>query len=235
MAPTVACMRRRDVALKGRLAAISGAWIALTMLISATTACRSGPAATALHNGSATADANPGAHIDLLCIGDRINSPSEPFHYSFKYSDDANSVANEADITPQKMDITSTDRSGTHSYHGVRTDEASWNAAVLDLSSLKFTGMSARIDSLNGTSSIASLGPESINGYTTTKYSIDTTRASSADQRQFQTLFGAGSFEKGSVWIPADGCAVKLDLDESVVMGNGKVTKARYEVALTRK
>jgi hypothetical protein len=170
-----------------------------------------------------------------LCVGDRINSPSGPFHYSYKYSDEANSTDNEAEITPQKMDITSTDKSGTHSYHGVHSDEASWNAAVLDLSSLRFTGMTARIDSLNGTSAIVSVGAEPINGYDTKKYSIDTTKANSADQQQFQTLFGAGSFEKGTVWVPADGCAVKLILDEAIVQTNGGINKGRYELALTKK
>lgn len=183
----------------------------------------------------ATASGDSAAHIDLLCLGERINSPTEPFHYSYKYSDEANSIDNEADITPQKMDITSTDRSGTHSYHGVRSDEASWNAAVLDLSSLRFTGMSSRIDSLNGSSSVASQGNESINGYDTTRYSIDTTAASAADQRQFQTLFGNGSFEKGTVWIPPDGCAVKLILDEAIVQANGRINKGHYEVAMIKK
>jgi hypothetical protein len=185
--------------------------------------------------GSATGDGNSAGHIDLLCLGEKINSPTEPFHYSYKYSDDAISQDNEAEITPQRMDITSTDRTGTHSYHGVRSDEVSWNAAVLDLSSLRFTGMSARIDSLNGTSSITSQGAESINGYSTTKYAIDTAGASAADQKTFQTLFGTGSFEKGTVWIPSDGCAVKLTLDEAIVRTNGSINKGHYEIAMIKK
>jgi len=209
--------------------------VVLALFICATTACKTRSSAIAVHDGSAAADAGTGAHIDLLCLGDRINSPTGPFHYSYKYSDDSNSIVHEAEISPQKIDITSTDRTGTHSYHGVRTDEVSWNAAVLDLSSLRFTSMTARIDSLNGTSSITSQGSESINGYNTTKYSIDTAKATSGDQKQFETLFGRGSFEKGTVWVPADGCAVKLNLDEAILQANGTLTKGHYDIAMIKK
>ena len=98
----------------------------------------------------ATASA-AGTHVDVMCIGDRINNPLEAFHYSFKYTDASATVGEEADITPQAMDITIKDKSGSHSYHGVRSDETSWGQAVLDLSSLKLTVMSSRLDQLNGT------------------------------------------------------------------------------------
>jgi hypothetical protein len=213
-----------------------GACFVIGILSGTIAGCKSQSSIASTRDGkSAAGEGDSATHIDLLCVGDRINSPSGRFHYSYKYSDEANSIDNEAEITPQKMDITSTDKSGTHSYHGVHSDEASWNAAVLDLSSLRFTGMTARIDSLNGTSAIVSQGAEPINGYDTKKYSIDTTKANSADQQQFQTLFGAGSFEKGTVWVPADGCAVKLILDEAIVQTNGSINKGRYELALTKK
>ncbi|HEY2472534.1 MAG TPA: hypothetical protein VGI45_32415 [Terracidiphilus sp.] len=221
---------------RNRWPANLGIGFAFGLLLGTFAGCKTHASTSAQSGSGAAAEAaDSGAHIDLLCLGDRINSPSGPFHYSYKYLDESNSIDNEADITPQKMDITSTDRSGTHSYHGVRSDEASWNAAVLDLSSLRFTGMTARIDSLNGSSSITSQGAESMNGYSTTKYSIDTAGASAADQKQFQTLFGAGSFEKGTVWVPADGCAVKLILDEAIVQTNGNANKGHYEVAMIKK
>lgn len=204
-------------------------------LISAV-ACNSQPGLKAA-DGSATNDSSKsgGGQIDILCIGDRINNPPEPFHYSYKYADASGSSDKEADITPQAMDITIKDVSGSHNYHGVRANEESWNGAVLDLSSLRFTGLSARLDSLNGTSAILRQSAESVNGYSTTKYAIDTTRANSSDQQQFETLFGKGSFEKGTIWVPADGCAVKLALDEAIVQTDGSVDKGHYELNMIRK
>src|SRR5262249_47676853 len=152
--------------------------------------------------------------VDVMCLGDRIEKPAEAFHYSFKYTDPSMAVEKHADITPQSMDITIQDKSGLHKYHGQRSDETSWNSAVLGLSGLGITTMATRLHSLNGTSAIASHGIESVNGYTAVKYSIDTTRANSSDRRRFDTFFGGGSFDKGTAWVGEDGCAVKLVLAE---------------------
>jgi hypothetical protein len=57
-------------------------------------------------SGMASASDDSAAHIDILCVGERINNPPEPFHYSYKYSGSSGSIDNEADITQQAMDIT---------------------------------------------------------------------------------------------------------------------------------
>jgi hypothetical protein len=170
-----------------------------------------------------------------MCIGDRINNPAEAFHYSYKYSDSTGTLRNdEADITPQTMDITVQDKSGSHKYHGIRSDEGSWSTAVLDLGHLGFTAMTGRLVPLQGTSAIAPQGSESINGYSTTKYAIDTGNASSSDKNKIQTLLGNGSFEKGTAWVAADGCAAKLVLDEGV-WRDGSINKDHFELARVRK
>ncbi len=182
------------------------------------------------------ADSAGGGHINVMCLGDRINNPTESFHYSYKYTDVSGSVDKEADITPQAMDITVTDGSGSRTFHGLRSNEASWDGAVLDLSGLNITAMTAKLDSLNGTSSIVSQGAQAMNGYSTTKYSIDTTSANSSDRKAFVTLFGPGSYEKGTVWMGQDGCAVKLVLDEGIAqMNGGGVEKRHYEMARLKK
>jgi hypothetical protein len=175
------------------------------------------------------------ARVDVMCLGDRIEKPAEAFHYSFKYTDGSMAVEKHADITPQSMDITIQDKSGLHKYHGVRSDETSWNSAVLGLSGLAITVMAARLDSLNGTSSIVSHGTESINGYSSAKYSIDTTSANASDKQRFETFFGSGSFDKGTAWMGEDGCAVKLILDERVSQANGNVETRHYEMARIKK
>lgn len=183
-------------------------------------------------SGAAADSARTG--VEVMCMGDLIDKPAEAFHYSFKYTDPSMAVEKRADITPQSIDVTIADKSGSHKYHAVRSDEGSWSGAVLGLSGLGITTMSTRLHSLNGTSAIAGHGTESVNGYTTVKYSIDTTSANSSDKNRFEMFFGKGSFDTGTAWIGEDGCAVKLVLDEGVLQ-NDKVETHHYEMARVRK
>ena len=206
---------------------------AVFFVLIAFSACTSKSDSKTREQRAATSE-SAGSHVDLMCISERINNPPEPFHYSYKYNDASTSVSKEADITPQTMEITIKDQSGSHSFHGVRSDEVSWNSAVLDLSGLGLSAMMSRFDALNGTSAIVRQASESMNGYDSTRYAIDTNSASAADQRTFAALFGTGAFEKGTVWVPVDGCAVKLVLDERMSFG-GKLKDAHYELARIHK
>jgi hypothetical protein len=131
-------------------------------------------------------------------------------------------------------DITIQDKSGSHKYHGLHSDEASWSRAVLDLSGLNLTVMSSRLDSLNGTSAIVQQGPEAMNGYSATRYAIDTNGAKASDKNKFETFFGKGSFEKGAVWMGNDGCAVKLVFEEGIWQANGGMNQAHYEMSMIK-
>lgn len=199
-------------------------------------ACHSSPASSGSREvGVRTASDSAGTHIDVMCMGDRITNPPGALHYSYKYEDASGLVDKEADITPQTMDITIQDKSGLHKYHGVRSDEGSWSSAVLNLSGLNITTMSARLDSLNRTSAIVQQGAEVINGASATRYAIDTKGANASDKNKFETFFGKSSFEKGTVWMGEDGCAVKLVLDEGVWQTNGEVNQVHYEMAIIKK
>lgn len=175
-----------------------------------------------------------GGRIEINCVGNHVESPPEAYHYSFK-STAGGSADKEAEITPQSMDITIQDRFGSHKYHGVRSDEASWNSAVLNLSGSGFTAISARIDSIKDKSAVVRAGAEPMNGYQTTKYSIDTTNANSSDLRAYEAFFGSGSYEKGTIWVTADGCPVKLILDEATKQANGSLDKLHYELDMIKK
>ena len=203
--------------------------VLLGLVLIVTSACNS----TSANSAQKTAGGSGGS-IDVLCIGDRIDNPPESFHYSYKYSDISGSTQKDADITPQVMDITIKDKSGSHSFHGVHSNEASWASAVVDLSNLNMTAMSSRLVILNNTSAIVRQGSEPINGYDTTKYSIDTGNASSSDRQRFETLFGKGSSEKGTAWVPADGCIAKIVLDEAVQI-NGSLKNAHFDIERIKK
>jgi hypothetical protein len=207
---------------------------AMFLVLIVFSACTSKSESRTREQRAAGTSESAGSLGDLMCISERINNPPEPFHYSYKYNDASTSVSKEADITPQTMEITIKDQSGSHSFHGVRSDEVSWNSAVLDLSGLGLSAMMSRFDALNGTSAIVRQATESMNGYDTTRYAIDTSIAGASEQRKFAALFGTGAFEKGTVWVPADGCAVKLVLDERMSFG-GKLKDAHYELARIRK
>jgi hypothetical protein len=212
-------------------------WSPLLMGLALVTlwACTSGSASKdAGGREVAVGSSNTGAHIDVMCVGDRINNPSEAFHYSYQHTDANGWVEDEAEITPRAMDITIKDKSGSHTFHGVRSDEASWSSAVVDLSHLNITGMSSRLNALNDTSAFVQQGRESINGYDTAKYSIDTGSANSSDRQKFETLFGKGASEKGTAWMASDGCVAKFTLDETIVQGD-ELNKAHYEMARIKK
>jgi hypothetical protein len=193
--------------------------------------CNSSANSTSSDEKSTTA---AGARIDMNCVGNHVTSPPGAFHYSFK-SSVGGSVDKEAEITPQSMDITIQNQFGSHKYHGVRSDEDSWNSAVLNLSGNGFTAMSARIDSIKSKSSVVRAGAEPMNGYQTTKYSIDTTATNSSDLRAYEAFFGSGSYEKGTIWVTADGCPVKLILDEATKQTNGSVDKNHFEINMIKR
>ena len=105
---------------------------------------------------------------------------------------------------------------------------------VIFLYSLSFTALTGRLAGLDGTSAIAGQGAEQVNGYSATKYAIDTARANASDQQTLKSLFGKDSFDKGTVWMGPDACAVKVILDEGWPIDN-RLEKRHYEIARIKK
>ncbi len=181
------------------------------------------------------ASASPNAQIDMNCVGEHIENPPEAFHYSYRFTDAEGTTEKDADISPETMDVTIKDKTGSHSYHGVRSDSASWNGTTLDLTGSGLTNMVARVQFIKDNSATVRASSEAINGYQTTKYTIDTKSANSSDRQTFETMFGASSYDKGAIWVTAQGCPVKLDLDEALQKSNGVVDKVHYELAMVHK
>jgi len=179
--------------------------------------------------------ASAGQRVDMNCLGDHIEHPPESYHYSFKSSDGQNTVDKEADITPQTMDITIQDKSGSHQYRGDRSKAGSWDSAMMDLTGSGLTVMTARVAFIQNTSAVKRIGDEPVNGYKTTQYSIDTATGTASDAQTFRTMFGAASYDKGNVWVDAQGCPVKLILDEATQQNNGNVNKRHFEIAVSKK
>lgn len=193
-----------------------------------------GCGSSARSDSAESAGGGSDAHLDVGCMLEHAEKPADSFHFSYKYADASSSVDKEAEVSPQAMVITITDPSGSHTYHGVRSDEQSWGNALLDLSSLSFTGLTGRLAGIEGTSAVSAQGSAQVNGYNATKYAIDTSAANAHDRQIFATLFGAGSFDKGAIWMGSDGCAVNVVMDEGLLI-DGKIVKRHFEISRTAK
>src|SRR5690348_3443427 len=194
-----------------------------------------GCSSNAKSSGSDSAsDSGSGIHLDVGCMLDHVDKAPESFHYSYKYASDTTWANYEADVTPTSIEGTTKSPMGSSSVHAVRSDSQSWDTGVLALSSLSFTALTGRLAGLDGTSAIKNQGAEQANGYNATKYAIDTAGASASDQQTLETLFGKGSFDKGTVWMGSDGCAVKVVLDEGWPIDN-RLEKRHYEISRIKK
>jgi hypothetical protein len=174
-----------------------------------------------------------GYDLDLNCVFDSIQKPTEAFHYSYHKTDPDNPVEEDADVTPQTIDGSFKNNSGTHPIHGVRSDQQSWQMAYSGL--MGVSGMSSTIALVRNGSAVQKEGSEQVNGYQTVKYSVDTSRGDSVEQSLYKSTLGDGGFEKGTWWVNAQGCPVKLSLDTEMRLNNGNIQKIHYEIAMVKK
>jgi hypothetical protein len=186
-------------------------------------------------NGGAAAPDSAGTQIDTNCIGDRIQNPPEAFHYTFKKVDGPNVHDEEADITPQTIDGTVKNNNGApFTFHILRSDKTNWDGALLNLSGA--VGMlTASASIISNSSAMVREGTGKVNGYDATTYSIDTARGNADEKGGYELLLGQGGSAKGTTSVTAQGCPVKLLLDEEVHQLNGSVDKVHLEMAMIRK
>lgn len=185
---------------------------------------------------SAPAQADPG--INLNCIFDRLQNPPESFHYIYKKIDsDGFNVDQEAEITPQTIEGFRGQPDGLqYPVHATRSNPQSWQTALANLTGI--SGMSSTVSTFNHNSAMQreSDGGQ-MNGYQTIHYSIDTARWD-ATTRQMLGGFalGPGGFDKGDAWVMADGCPVKLVLDDEMHKKDGSLLdRVHYEEAMAKK
>jgi len=165
--------------------------------------------------------------IDLNCVINHIQNPPESFHYSFKDVSD-NPWQEEAEVTPQSIDGTFTNNSvpNTQSFHGTPQEVSPNLRAIGRMASLFAIVRSNEVNE----------GTEALNGYSTNKLSIDTTRADAAEQGLYKSTLGPGGWAKGTVWVTSQGCPVQMQLDEELHSKDGSVSgKAHYVEAMVKK
>lgn len=190
-------------------------------------------------NANSTAQGNSprgqsgsGPGINLNCVVDHIQNPTDSFHYSYK-KDSSSPVHQEADITPQTIDGFRVDVDGQqHPLHGVRSDAKGWQGAWVGLTGI--SGMSSTVAIINHNAAMQrEADGGNVNGYNTIHYSIDTARLDAAESRM---LLSPGDSEKGDAWVTSEGCPVKLGLDSELHRKDGTlIEKIHYEVTMVKK
>src|SRR5262245_27189131 len=196
--------------------------ITALLALGVTTACNSTSSKTvnarsgaAQKGGVATNAAGP--DIDLNCVARHIQSPPESFHYSFSDQSE-NSWQEDAEVTPQNIDgsFMNSFLPAKQEFHGP-PQQVSSNLMTIGR-------MASIFSTVHMTSAVVKQGTEKKNGYDTVKFSIDTAQGSSVEQGLFKTVLGPGGFERGSVWITAEGCPVQIILDEELHAKDGSPT-----------
>jgi hypothetical protein len=217
-----------------RISAVTG------FVLFTATACNFGPSEKsrdAEKPAAAAKNAN-GPEIDLNCVPDHLQNPPEAFHYSYHWTGDRH-LEQEVDVTGQTIDGTATSNNGgngdfTDKIHAVRSDADGWRVAVGSLN-FGIAGLASGFALVNHSSATVREGSEQVNGYDTTKFTIDTARGDAAAQVLYKNTLGPGGFEKGTVWVTSQGCPVKISFDDEIHANDGGVTKDHYEEAMIKK
>jgi hypothetical protein len=170
-----------------------------------------------------------GPSVDLNCVINHLQNPPESFHYMFKDESSNNPWSEEADVTPQMIDGSfkssyMPNPSPLHATPQEMPHQYQW--AIGRMASLFALVRGTAVDQ----------GAETVNGYSTTKVSIDTARGDAEEQGLFKSVLGPGGFDRGIVWVTSEGCPVKLLIDEELHAKDGSVSgKAHYEEAMIKK
>ena len=215
--------------------------LATGLALLAVSACKFSPRTSRADDAkpaAAPAQNSAGPGIDLNCVPDRLQNPPEAFHYSYKWNGER-FLDQEVDVTPQTIDGSiRSNNSGedmTNPIDAVRSDADGWRIAVGSLN-FGIGGLAPAFALVRNGSATVREGTESVNGYDTIKYSIDTARGDASEQALYHNsnTLGPSGFEKGTVWVTSQGCPVKISLDDEI-HSNGSVTKDHYEEAMVKK
>lgn len=171
--------------------------------------------------------------LDLNCVIESIQKPTEAFHYTYKKDTEDNNLVQDADVTPDTISGSSKDKYATREIRGVKSDSASWQSAWTGL--MGISGMSSTIALVNHSSAMVREGTGKMNGYDAAQYSIDTSRGNSAEAGLYKIALGDGGFEKGTAWVNAKGCPINLSLNSEMHLKNGTMSKQHYEIQMSRK
>jgi len=230
--------RRNQRVVRFVYAVIATGAVAIALMSLACTSKPSKSSAEKRANRSSSGQASDDPGINLNCVYDRLQNPPESFHYIYKKnSSDGSTVDQEADVTAQTIDGFRGQPDGSQQpIHALRSDPQSWQSALAGLTGI--SGMSGTVSTFNHNSAMQreSDGGQ-VNGYQTIHYSIDTARWDATTRQMLGSFtLGPGGFDKGDAWVMADGCPVKLVLDDEMHNKDGSLLdKVHYEESMAKK
>ena len=212
-------------------------WVITVCVLFSVLGCKLGPSRDRKEEKTASSPAaaknSNDFDLDLNCVIESIQKPTEAFHYTYKKDTEDNNLIQDAEITPDTISGSSKDKYATREIKGVKSDSASWQSAWTGL--MGISGMSSTIALVNHSSAMVREGTGKMNGYDAAQYSIDTSRGNAAEAGLYKVTLGEGGFEKGTAWVNAKGCPVQLSLDSESHLKNGSVSKQHYEIQMTKK
>lgn len=171
---------------------------------------------------------NPG--LADPCLQTMAKNPTQPFHFSSLKTSDVGTYATEAEITPQMMDVTSRNSTGTTTNHYPRSE--GWDSAIAPM---VLAGPGRELNMAKF--AVKPLGPENVNGFDTIKYAVDTTHEDPVDKAGYLAGMNVKDYNiMGTTWLAKDsGCILKYNVDFEMDAKDGSVSKTHYEGAISRR
>lgn len=198
----------------------------------ASTGCNSVPSAKLLEPPSQPQSARQaGQNFDPgsadFCQETMAKDPAQLFHFSSARTQPGanDSLSIEADVSPQKIDLTSRTGAGATTNHYSRTDKRGWDTALTTMA-MSSPWMDRNMARFNMTK----IGPENVAGFDAIKYAVDT-RHDPGNKETYLRATGLKDYDVvGSLWLTKDtGCILKYAIDDVTYNKNGTVTKTHYE------
>jgi hypothetical protein len=208
-----------------------GAAFAVTLLVVAVPGCnparssRSEQAGTRSENPPRQTDVDPGAAD--FCQETMAKDPAEPFHFSSVRTQlgTGDSLSVNADVSPERIDLSSRTSTGTTTNHYKRSDKSGWATAIttMAMSSPWMDRNMAKFD-------MKMVGQEKINGFDTIEYAVDTTN-DAGDKQTYLQATGLKDYNiVGSLWLTkGSGCILKYVIDDTDYSNSGAVIQTHYE------
>ncbi|HEV2225152.1 MAG TPA: hypothetical protein VGR84_19320 [Candidatus Acidoferrales bacterium] len=172
-----------------------------------------------------------------LCLQQMIKNPAGPFHLSFAEKSSDNKVSSvEADVTPATIDYTRREmRAGQTSTSTKKLERTQLSEMELDFDVMGPVPWHGELVAAQDATKPA--GMESVNGYNTLKYSIDSANEPAAQKATFESLMAVKDYKiVGSAWVTTDtGCLVKYAIDFEQDQKDGSVKKTHFEGDVTKR
>jgi len=116
--------------------------------------------------------------------------------------------------------------------HAIRSDGVSWRGVIVSVAQ---GGTPWKLFVSKPT--VNKVGTETVNGYDTIKYAVDTTHDSQTDKAALMTFSHLQDYNiTGTAWVLKDAnCVLQYNIDYQETGKDGKVSKTHYEGTITKK